>query len=35
MTVGKGTIYETSCKQCFNTLSSMEAELVATDDCMA
>ena len=32
MTLGKGTIYGTSCKQLFKTWSSSEAELVAIDE---
>ena len=34
MSLGKGTVYSTSCKQKLNTKSSTEAELVAIDDAM-
>jgi len=34
MTLGKGSPYTASCKQKLNTISSMEAELVAVDDAM-
>ena len=32
MTMGKGSVYSSSCKQKINTRSSTETELVATDD---
>jgi len=34
MTLGKGVMYSTSCKQKLNTKSSMKAELVAIDNAM-
>ena len=34
MSLGKGTVYLTSCKQKLNTKSSTEAELVVIDDAM-
>ena len=35
MTIGKGGMYTSSCKQKLNTKSSTESELVAIDDAMA